>query len=224
MRHPSLRPGPQEWRPVPSSALSGEELRISRCWATCPAPLSGAEAAFGTPARDEEVRPAGDTRPRQVAGPGERSPLVLSPSPTPPRSLLSLKLLVGLLGLNPVSSPRHGSLKLSAPRGSRRSRGAGRKGPEQPHLSSHPPPKPAGGSASHPHSGNTQSSARLRPLPSGTGRPSLAPSACAARRARSAAGAAAAASPAGWGPGGRWRAREAAGGREKGREGGLASA
>lgn len=49
----------------------------------------------------------------------------------------------------------------------------------------------------HLRSGDAQSSARPRPLPGGTGRPSRAPSACALRRARSAAGAATAASPAG---------------------------
>lgn len=226
------RPGSQKWRLLSSSALSRERLWSAgagppgrRCsqglmqpsgphHATrrCPRLMTRARARWLTPGEPREP-----PRSRKPTDP----PLVLLLSAG---SLPSLKPHVCHLRRHTVSSPSPGSLKLSASRGCMCSPGAGLELPKQPHLSSHPPPKQAAGSAPYPHSGDTQSSARLRPLPGSTGRPSRAPFACALRRARSAAGAAAAASPAGWGPGGRWRAREAAGGREERREGSRASA
>lgn len=128
-------PGPQEWQPVPSSALSGVTLRSAGSGPPA-GPREGAEATLGTPPRDEEVPPASGTRRRQVAGPGEprRCPLPGAHGPLGWCPALGrLPPLPSAAGLSswaePLSSPSPGSRKLSAPRGCARSQGACSKDP-----------------------------------------------------------------------------------------------
>lgn len=235
MRHCPLRPDPGSGgpsRPQHSPGI-GSNRQVPGHLA------SNACESWGGP-RDPTARRGGAPGQRHAPAPGgwprgnsgrRRAPGCPWPPPLGFPTLLAnpspLEAAYVPVWLDPVSSPSPGSLKLSALRGRARSRGSGPGGPKRPRLSSHPLRKPAGASAPHPRSRTTPGPPPASaPSPTAPASPARLPprAPCALRRAQSAAGAAAAASPAGWGPGGRGRAREAAGGSEGGRAGGWASA
>lgn len=201
-----------------SLALSRETTQVCRCWPKRAVPLGGqgSEAALGTLPLHEAMSLANDTLLRRVArwgvgGAGDlvhrcrRAPVCPWPPPLllPTLRPICLKLPACHLGLNPIFLPQPRVPQTLHPPGLLALLGSGARRTQ---AASFILPSPA----------KTRRRLRPRPLPGGSGRPSRAPSACALRRAGSAAGAATAASPTGWGPGGRWRALEAAGGREGG--------